>query len=347
MVRRAAAATTLTLAAAGSAVAGAQTPTVPPPAPAPVATAPAPPPAPAPAPVPPPAQAQAKLRLQAERVGAGGAVLAGAGWRVRGTVTPYVAGQQVTVRFYRGTKKLRARAVTVRPSSTGRSGTFLVGFSSGRSGSVTVRASHRATAELATVVARAVRVTVLPRYAAPGSSGAVVRLLQSRLAAMGYVVGRRGSYDGRTARAVQAFRKSTGLARTFVADKAVFAKLAAGAGRFKVRYPSHGRHVEADLSKQVLALIGAGGKVERIYPTSSGKPSTPTILGSFRFYSKTPGTNAKGMVDSNYFIRGYAIHGYADVPPYAASHGCLRVPVPDALPIFRWVRLGDRIDVYR
>jgi lipoprotein-anchoring transpeptidase ErfK/SrfK len=80
---------------------------------------------------------------------------------------------------------------------------------------------------------------------------------------------------------------------------------------------------------------------------SSGKPSTPTILGSFRFYSKTPGTNAKGMVFANYFIRGYAIHGYADVPPYAASHGCLRVPVPDAVPIFRWVRLGDRVDVYR
>ena len=36
------------------------------------------------------------------------------------------------------------------------------------------------------------------------------------------------------------------------------------------------------------------------------------------------------MVDSNYFIRGYAIHGYAEVPTYAASHGCLRVPIPDA-----------------
>jgi lipoprotein-anchoring transpeptidase ErfK/SrfK len=146
---------------------------------------------------------------------------------------------------------------------------------------------------------------------------------------------------------VLGFRKSTGLARTSVADRKVFAKLAAGAGRFHVRYPRHGRHVEADLSKQVIALIGAGAKVERIYPMSSGKPSTPTILGSFRFYSKTPGINAKGMVFSNYFIRGYAIHGYAEVPVYPASHGCLRVPVPDAVPIYRWVRLGERIDVYR
>ena len=74
---------------------------------------------------------------------------------------------------------------------------------------------------------------------------------------------------------------------------------------------------------------------------------TPTVLGSFRFYRKDPGTNALGMVHSSYFIRGYAIHGYASVPTYPASHGCLRVPVPDALAIFRWVRLGGRIDVYR
>ena len=63
-------------------------------------------------------------------------------------------------------------------------------------------------------------------------------------------------------------------------------------------------------------------------------------------YSKTPGTNAKGMVHSNYFIRGYAIHGYASVPTYPASHGCVRVPIPDAMSIYNWVRLGDRIDTY-
>ena len=52
------------------------------------------------------------------------------------------------------------------------------------------------------------------------------------------------------------------------------------------------------------------------------------------------------MVDSSYFIRGYAIHGYADVPSYNASHGCLRVPVPDAASVYRWVRIGTRVDTY-
>ena len=52
------------------------------------------------------------------------------------------------------------------------------------------------------------------------------------------------------------------------------------------------------------------------------------------------------MVDSNYFIRGYAIHGYAEVPTYAASHGCLRVPIPDAAAIYGWVQTGTPVDVY-
>ena len=79
---------------------------------------------------------------------------------------------------------------------------------------------------------------------------------------------------------------------------------------------------------------------------SSGKPSTPTVIGRLNVYMKEPGTNSHGMVDSSYFIRGYAIHGYAEVPTYAASHGCLRVPIPDASSIYSWVSVGMPVDVY-
>ncbi len=47
------------------------------------------------------------------------------------------------------------------------------------------------------------------------------------------------------------------------------------------------------------------------------------------------------MVDSSYFIRGYAIHGYADVPTYNASHGCLRVPDRRRRTIYNWLHFGD------
>ncbi len=96
----------------------------------------------------------------------------------------------------------------------------------------------------------------------------------------------------------------------------------------------------------MLAEIEPGGRVRTIYTMSSGKPSTPTVIGRFRVYEKTPGENSEGMVDSNYFIRGYAIHGYAEVPTYAASHGCLRVPIPDAPAIYAWVQTGTPVDVY-
>ena len=140
-----------------------------------------------------------------------------------------------------------------------------------------------------------------------------MRILQRRLAGLHYAVPQSGVFDDGTGRAVIAYRKVNGLARVAFADGRVLRRVLGGSGSFHVRYPKHGQHVEADLSRQVLALI-RGSKVERIYPISSGSPVTPTVLGSFRFYSKTPGTNAKGMVDSNYFIRGYAIHGYAVGP---------------------------------
>jgi hypothetical protein len=298
-----------------------------------------------------PARAQTppapSIRLVVERAGAPGplGVLVGARFRVRGIVTPYVPGQSVTVRFQRGASRLRVVTTPVYRPAGATAGQFLVGYTTRAPGRILVRASHRATPEMGTAVAAPRTVAVVAPRARAGDRGPAVRLLQRGLRGLGYVVGARGLFDARTARAVLAFRKVAGLARTEEASPEVFRRLRRGGGRFRVRHPDHGHHAEADLSHQVLALID-GGRVERIYPISSGKPSTPTVLGSFHVYLKSPGTNAKGMVFSNYFVRGYAIHGYFEVPVYAASHGCLRVPVPDAVPIYRWLRLGDAVDVY-
>jgi lipoprotein-anchoring transpeptidase ErfK/SrfK len=154
-----------------------------------------------------------------------------------------------------------------------------------------------------------------------------------------------GYYDDGTARAVLAFRKTNDMSRDGYATHEVYAKLMRHRGAFGLRYPKAGKHVEFDWSRQVLTLA-KNGKPYRTYHTSSGKSSTPTVFGTYHFYLQTPGTNAKGMVDSSYFIGGYAIHGYADVPAYPASHGCLRVPIPNALQIYNWVDIGDPIFLY-
>jgi lipoprotein-anchoring transpeptidase ErfK/SrfK len=84
-----------------------------------------------------------------------------------------------------------------------------------------------------------------------------------------------------------------------------------------------------------------------IFPISSGKPSTPTILGSFRIYNRVPGYLPDGMYYSDFFIRGYALHGYDPSPNYPASHGCMRLPIQDAIAAFNWLAIGDWVDVYQ
>ena len=178
-----------------------------------------------------------------------------------------------------------------------------------------------------------------------GSSGVAVRVFQAKLAALGYVTPRNGNFNDATGRAFMAFRKVNDMARNFSAGSKVAHKLASGKGGFHLRYPGAGRHVEVSIKKQVMAFADHG-KVVRIYHVSTGKPSTPTVRGTFHVYRKDWGTNEKGMVDSNYFTGGYAIHGYAEVPSYNASHGCVRVPIPNAASIYAWVHMGTRVDVY-
>jgi hypothetical protein len=295
-----------------------------------------------------PAPAAPKLSITTEQVtvtGGRASALTGRQWRVRVVLKPFVAGQTAVVRFYRGGRRIQAAQLPLAPSATGQSAFATFSFKSAKPGRILIRATHFATPQLATLRAKAVGVSIVSPSARPGARGPVVRMLQAQLAQRGYVVGRRGLYDARTARAVLAFRKVTGMRRTTIASSDVFRRLSRGGGRFRVRFPTHGKHVEADLSRQVIALI-RGSKVERIYPVSSGKPSTPTIKGHFKVYLKSPGTNAKGMYMSSYFIRGYAIHGYPSVPVFPASHGCLRVPNSEAVSIFNWLSFGDIVDVY-
>ena len=272
-------------------------------------------------------------------------VIAGGRMVVRGIVLPFVAGQRVKLSFYSDGRKVQVSMARVQDLGNG-AGQLHVGFSSARTGVVQVHAVHYATAQQAQFEARSARVHFASPSLSSGSRGPSVRVLQSELHALHYVVPLSGVFDEATGRAVIAFRKLTGLARVSSTNRSFFRRLQHGGGAFHVRYRRDGRHVEADLTRQVLAEIEPGGRVHAVYEMSSGKPSTPTVIGRFQVYSKTPGVNAKGMVDSNYFIRGYAIHGYPEVPVYAASHGCLRVPIPNAAAIYAWVRLGTPVDVY-
>jgi len=313
------------------------------PVPSPTPTPPAPTPTPTPAP--PPAAGTAGVKVEnAIRDGKSRVLLGGDTWRIRGTVKPFVAGQTLRVRITRGGKGVKTKRVKLKPGPNG-TGTFLVGFKGKVAGRYAVVATHKATPQLEALRSRAARVRVLAPSIAAGQRGAIVRLLQRGLKRLHYYTPANGVYDAATQRAVMAWRKVTGVARNFSASSVVIRGVLAGKGRFKVRHPKDGHHVEADLSRQVLALID-GNKVRQIYHTSSGAPATPTVLGRYKVYRKDPGTNGLGMVHSSYFVGGYAIHGYVSVPAFNASHGCLRVPIPDSRRIFDWLNFGDVVWVY-
>jgi hypothetical protein len=300
------------------------------PAPAPAPPAPAPPPVPEITMV-----AKNFLRVSGEKL-----VLQRRSFRVRGSMLPAVAGQQVELAVYRNGHRIRTVRVAVRAD-----GTFTRRMPTRRKGRISVVPAHVATPELGAATGPKASVEVVEPRLSEGDRGPLVRLLQRGLAKLRYAVPRSGSFDSATGRAVMAFRKVNGMSRRYDADRRVVERVLAGRGGFKPRHPGAGRHVEADISRQVLALIDHG-KVVATYHTSTGAPATPTIIGSFRVYRKDVGTNSLGMVHSSYFIRGYAIHGYIDVPAFNASHGCLRVPIPDAWRIFTWLRHGDRVITY-
>jgi hypothetical protein len=263
---------------------------------------------------------------------------------VSATVLPFVPGQVAKLEVRRSGKvvtSLRARIKRVSP----RAGRATFGFKARRKGVYKLRVRHAATPEQKAFGSRAVRLKAVLLSAGEGARGTSVLLLQRGLYALGFAVPVTGYYDGGTSRAVLAFRKVNGMARDGYASAAVYSKVLKGEGAFDPKYPDAGYHVEFDWSRQVLAFV-RDGKAVKVYHGSSGKPSTPTVFGTFSFYRKEPGTNSHGMVQSNYFIGGYAIHGYVDVPAYAASHGCIRVPIPNAVQIDRPISLGMKIMVY-
>ena len=215
--------------------------------------------------------------------------LTGGKFRIRGIVKPFVAGQKLQVRVIASAaSKVKTRTREAAPGPNG-TGVFQLSLASGRPGRIAVIALHKPTPQLeraaqprrAPARARAERAA---RRARGGGAPAPAR------ASSGCTTPSRcrGIYDPATQRAVMAWRKITGNARNYVASAVVIRGVLAGRGRFHVRHPDEGHHVEADLSKQVLALID-GGKVRRIYHTSSGKPSHPDRARALQDLPQGPG----------------------------------------------------------
>jgi lipoprotein-anchoring transpeptidase ErfK/SrfK len=183
---------------------------------------------------------------------------------------------------------------------------------------------------------------------APGEAKAIVRTAQTRLSELGYLPA--GSSDGiagtRTRHAVIAFEAWTGLPRTGAVTQPLLDELSIA--ERPVPRSGTGRRIEVHLAQQLVLLIN-GDRVVRTIHVSSGKASTPTPRGSYRVFRKELRSWSvpfgQWLPYASYFTGGIAFHEYADVPTYAASHGCVRVPGPEATAVYAFATLGTRVTV--
>jgi hypothetical protein len=264
---------------------------------------------------------------------------------VKAVVRPYRPGQRVLVQLLEANHVFAQKTLVLRPSARRVYGGFTLTVRAPKAGVVAVRVKH-AKSKLMSAFSTERRYQVLSESVAPGATGKLVDLLQSRLATLHLYIPRTGVFDDGTELALDTYHRLLGQGEgNTTANAATINDLLNGTGAFHVRFPQQGYHAEGDLSDQVLAYAN-GDKVQYLLPISSGKPSTPTILGSYQVYRKQPEYTSDGMYFSNFFTGGYAIHGYDPAPDYPASHGCMRIPIVDAIFAYNLLTIGNWVDTY-
>lgn len=160
--------------------------------------------------------------------------------------------------------------------------------------------------------------------------------LQRDLHNLGYWLGARNdSFGLLTEQAVTAFQKVEGLTADGVAGPATMAALA---GAERPTTSATGNLVEVDKGRQVLFVV-RGGAVAWALNASTGTERPYQVDGRTELADTPPGhwtvdwavdgtdVGALGaLYRPRYFHEdGIAVHGYYSVPPYPASHGCVRV----------------------
>ena len=172
--------------------------------------------------------------------------------------------------------------------------------------------------------------TLRPPSLTFGARSPLVAGLLHRLGALGYEVPgdpRRRSTTT-CSRASTPSRRCENLDRTGVVDATFWAHLDNPGSRSRAT-SSPAAHIEVDKAHQVLYVV-RDGQVKLISPVSTAGHRRPLHAGRpVLDLPQGPGYDPSPLgilYKPMYFTGGYAIHGNPSVPPYPASHGCVRVP---------------------
>jgi peptidoglycan hydrolase-like protein with peptidoglycan-binding domain len=176
------------------------------------------------------------------------------------------------------------------------------------------------------------------------------RQVQKRLAKLGYLP--KDAVDGVagywTEQAVMAFQAWEGLDRDGDVGP-MTAEALKDARRPKPRRGGPAKRIEVYRDKGVALLVD-GGRTKRAIHVSAGAPGTETPLGRYEVFRKELQSWSvpfqTWLPYASYFNNGIAFHEYPDVPPFPASHGCVRVPSPEAKGVYRFAAIGTAVHVY-
>jgi peptidoglycan hydrolase-like protein with peptidoglycan-binding domain len=182
-----------------------------------------------------------------------------------------------------------------------------------------------------------------------GATNPAVSDLAHQLAALHYAVPSFSpTFGDDFLQSVYAFQKVQGLDRTGVVNARLWTRLA-DPRIPQPRYRQPADHIEVDKTHQVLYIV-RGGQIALISPVSTaGIAGYYTPEGRFAIYRKVVGYDPSPLgvlLNPMYFVGGYAIHGNPSVPPYPASHGCVRVPNFVIYRLFSSEPYGETVYVY-
>ncbi len=198
-------------------------------------------------------------------------------------------------------------------------------------------------------VSKTIPVALKPPSLSYGDRSPFVPVFLQQLAALGYEVPASTQYfDYDVLESVYAFQKVENLDRTGNVDATFWAHLD-NATTPEPRYQQPAAHIEVDKTHQVLYVV-RDGKIVHISPVSTaGLPGRFTPEGTFFILRKVDGFDPSPLgilYKPMYFTGGYAIHGNPSVPPYPASHGCVRVPNFVIERLFTSEPYGETVYVY-
>jgi lipoprotein-anchoring transpeptidase ErfK/SrfK len=173
-----------------------------------------------------------------------------------------------------------------------------------------------------------------------------VRYLERRLRDLHYKMpGIDRTFDRRTGDAVLAFNKVQGRNRVRYVNEWTWRSMVSPR-RPGARSRTSGFHIEVDKTRQVLYTV-KNGRITNILHVSTGLIEGWTRDGVFRVHGKVYGYSVGRLYYPSYFDGLRAVHGWPEVPPYPASHGCVRVPMWSAVWISGLMPIGTEVRIYR